>query len=278
MAKTEEIIKELESMGFSKLEAASYVLMVQKGEMTGYQIAKLLNVSRASIYPVLDSLYKKGIVNLIPGDTNIYSAEPPDIVIEKLKTNYIKSAENAKNKLASISKDSPKDRFINIEGYDNVIEKTRELILSAEKEILIHTDIDLFLFEKELAELKKRNVRVIVFSWEDKEIRDLPIEFYTRMENYTICYEYRIMLVIDHKMTMIASNLNNSSDNLERKNIKINDEVYKSEFLGTFTENKLMVHIIAEHIHFDIYLLKLMKKYGNNLINEEIQLGTIMER
>ena len=48
-------------------------------------------------------------------------------------------------------------------------------------------------------------------------------------------------------------------------------------FLGVFTDNVLLTSIISEHIHNDIYLFKLKKLYGENLINEDIKLNTMLE-
>ena len=45
----------------------------------------------------------------------------------------------------------------------------------------------------------------------------------------------------------------------------------------TVTNNALMVSIIAEHIHNDIYLLKLEQKYGSELLDDNIRLDTILE-
>ena len=69
----------------------------------------------------------------------------------------------------------------------------------------------------------------------------------------------RMMLVVDFKKTLIAS----SEDN--------------GQFLGTFTDNKLLASIVAEHIHHDIYLLKLKREYGKDLVDENIKLRTLLE-
>lgn len=52
---------------------------------------------------------------------------------------------------------------------------------------------------------------------------------------------------------------------------------HREDFLGVFTDNILLDSIISEHIHNDIYLLKLKKLYGENLINEDSKLNTMLE-
>lgn len=61
-----------------------------------------------------------------------------------------------------------------------------------------------------------------------------------------------MMLVIDFKKTLIASN----TDSIK--------------FLGTFTEKMMLTSIIAEHIHHDSYLLKPKQKYEKDIIQPYI--------
>jgi hypothetical protein len=68
------------------------------------------------------------------------------------------------------------------------------------------------------------------------------------------------MLVIDYDKTLIASNLESP------------------DFVGTFTENRLLSHIVSEHIHHDIYLLKLKQKYNRNLVSEDILIKSEFEK
>ena len=67
------------------------------------------------------------------------------------------------------------------------------------------------------------------------------------------------MIVVDLKKTLIA----NSDDNIS--------------YHGTFTENRYLASIIAEHIHHDIYLLKLKKKYEKDLIDKDILIDSLLE-
>ncbi|HOV13899.1 MAG TPA: helix-turn-helix domain-containing protein [Spirochaetota bacterium] len=275
----ENIIREeLEKLGFSKLEALAYIDLVQKGAMSGYQIAKNLNVARASIYPILDSLYRKGIVSLIPGETNVYSPGAPESVLEKIKKDITQASDFAKIELSKMSQHHDNDRFINIEGYDNIINKIKELIDSAEKEIIFHTDFDLFQFENELKNASARGVRIIAFAWEKIDVGTLPIELYSREIDKNHIEEIRMMMSVDFKKTLVASNTNSRKYSPPVKTEKAeNYNFIKSEFLGTFTENRLMVHVVTEHIHFDIYLMKMMKIYGTDMINENIQIKSLME-
>ena len=255
-----EILNLLERLNFTKTEAAVYLELIKNSALTGYQVAKNLNMARSSIYSALDNLYKRGVVFLLPGDAQVYKAENPSTLLNKMKQEFVDNADLLEEKLNNIDNTQYEERYLNIEGYDNVIAKTKELLMTAEKEVYINTDFNLNIFEKEFQELFERGVRIIVFSFSNISFQDMPIEIY-KHEHAIICKkESRMMLVVDYKKTLIAERGQND------------------EFLGTFTENRLLASIVSEHIHHDIYLLKLRKKYNVDLIDNVIKINTLMEK
>lgn len=44
------------------------------------------------------------------------------------------------------------------------------------------------------------------------------------------------------------------------------------------SDNRLIVNLVSEHIHFDIYLQKLRKKFNRDIISKDICIGTLMEK
>ncbi|MDR3597174.1 helix-turn-helix domain-containing protein [Clostridium sp.] len=256
----EEIILLLEKLNFSKTEAAVYINLLKNSSLNGYKIAKNLNLSRSSVYSALDNLYKKGIVFLLPGETQIYKAEKPSILIDKMKNEFEETANLLNVKLKNLEADDSEERYVNIEGYENIIVKIKQLLLSAEKEVYINTDISLAKFENEFRELAEKGVRIIIFSFKKSLLENVPIEVYAHSDSNCDGKETRIMLVVDCKKTLVADR-----------------GPHREEFLGVFTENKLLASIVSEHIHHDIYLLKLKKIYGEDLIGSNIKINTILE-
>ena len=51
----------------------------------------------------------------------------------------------------------------------------------------------------------------------------------------------------------------------------------RNNWSGTVTNNKLMRNIVMEHIHNDIYMLKLKAMYGNEFY-EKIRINTKKEK
>ncbi|WBW97052.1 TrmB family transcriptional regulator [Oceanirhabdus sp. W0125-5] len=262
----DNLIKTLEQLNFNKIEAKVYIVLLQHNELNGSQIAKIINSSRSSVYLALNNLYNRGIVYLIPGDTNMYRAENPDSLIQKMKASFEETTSTLKDELLQLKKEDTDKKYYNLNGTKNFINKAKELLLYAEKEVYINTCLDLQIFKEEFDVLSKRGVRIIVFTYANITKGNLPIELYKHEirdydETKVKKTEIRLMMVIDFNHTLICST---------------NDE--NVEMTGTFTENQLLANIVAEHIHHDIYLLKLKEKHKKELIDDDIKLNSLLEK
>ncbi|WP_160361611.1 TrmB family transcriptional regulator [Clostridium chromiireducens] len=256
----DELLRLLEKLNFSKTEAAVYIDLLKNSSSNGYKIAKNLNISRSSVYSTLDNLYKKGVIFLVPGDSQVYKAENPSVLMEKIKKEFNETTDLLTNKLKDLETCDVEERYINIVGYDNVTLKIKQLLLEAKKEVYINTDINLCRFQDELSKIAERGVRIIVFSFKNQVLDDIPIEIYTHSNLKCEGKETRMMLVIDCEKTLVADR-----------------GPHREEFLGVFTDNILLASIVSEHIHNDIYILKLKELHGENLINNDIKLNSILE-
>lgn len=262
----EKLIEKLEMLNFNKIEAKVYIALIKFGELNGSQIAKKINASRSSVYLALDNLYMRGCIYLISGDTNIYIAEKPEVLIEKMKANFEEAANTIKDDLLQLDKVDTGKNYYNLSGTQNFINKAKELLLYATKEVYINTCIDLQIFKNEFNVLRNKGVRIIVFTFSNMSTDDLPIELYRHpIEDYDEgnCQkdEIRLMMVIDLSYTLICSTNN--------------EDV---EMTGTFTENQFLANIVAEHIHHDIYLLKLKEREQRELIDKDILLDSLLEK
>lgn len=256
----DNIIDNLCKLYFTKLEAKIYVTLIKEGELSGYQIAKKINISRSSVYSALEPMYEKGIILSKTEGAQIYSAQNPVTLFERLRREYTQTAKAAEDVLKGFYNQNFEENFSNLKGFETVISNAKEVLKSAEKEICMNTDLDIQLFRHEINELTKKGVRVIVFSFADLNCKGLDIESY--MYKYDSCSEgagTRIMLVADCNLTLVA-------------------DTYKARgtWLGTLTNNTLFTSIVTEHILHDIYQYKIRQKNGEN-IEKEQRLNTIIE-
>ena len=48
-----DVISEMQGLGYSEYEARAYVTLLERGPLTGYQLARATSIPRPNIYPVL---------------------------------------------------------------------------------------------------------------------------------------------------------------------------------------------------------------------------------
>lgn len=270
-------------LGFSQTEAKVYCAMVSEEKMNGYQIAKLLGTSRSSVYAALENLLDKGAIVSILGQTSEYAVVDPGQLIDKITSKYKKSAETAKNLLEQLSsRRRASNYFCNIQGWQNLLDEIKSMVDSAEKEILMNSSIDLKPLVENLDKAKRRGVRIIVFSWLNLELYNLDIELYCNDVSLLKSPQKRFIMVADNNSCILCSNDRNEF--IPYKEIVKNDgslcsmlSAEDKDFLGVRTDNRLLVNLMAEHIHFDIYLNKLRIKYGGEIITPDIHINSIME-
>ncbi len=147
-----------------------------------------------------------------------------------------------------------KEFIYNISGYENLLLKAKEILNQAQVEVYINTDFPLEILGKEISEAIERGVRVIVFSFNKLVIPHPGIELYSRSEEEEQRYpSHRFMLVVDMKKAMVFS--------------------HRAETLGLYSNNRLLVKMISEHIHSDIYLTE----YEKSEPEMRCRIGTIHE-
>lgn len=254
-----ELIACLERLHFSRLEAQIYIALLEGGELSGYQLAKKIRLSRPSIYNALDHLYEKGVVALVADSSSNYVAEQPEILFERLAGEFTRDAGAARHMLAQFPRFQPEEKFVNFKGFETAVLKARDLLTHARASVYLNTDFEPDCFAEEFRRLKDRGVRVILFSFLDLKAPDAEV-FSHRRKPAPGHRPARLMLVADGRDVLVADR------NRER-----------GTWAGTTSNNRLMADIITEHIHNDIYLLRLRAKYGDRLFDDDVFIHTNFE-
>ncbi|GAB6090757.1 TrmB family transcriptional regulator [Spirochaeta dissipatitropha] len=256
-----ELIESMMRLQFSHMEARVYICLTQYGQQNGSQIAKELNASRSSVYAALGNLHERGAVFMLPGDPTEYKAENYEHLFDQLQQDYTHTIHNVKEELAKKQNHDVADQYWNIEGHSNCIQKACSLISSAETEIFLHTNLPFTVFKQEIKQALDRGVRIIAFSFIPVDLEGIEgIElYYDDKFGIAPSADKRLMLAVDLDRVLLAGGRENSG------------------FLGTYSHNNLLVAIIAEHIHHDIYLYKLEQKLGANLIDDSIKMHSLLE-
>ena len=154
MSKAELIKKVKYHFDLNIYESKVWIALLSKTIATVGEIAEISGVPRSRVYDVLESLEKRGFAIAKLGKPVKYIAVKPSVVIEHMKSNMLRTAEERAKNLATI-KDSteykeleilhskgikpiqPEDLSSAIKGRQNIYSHLKELIGEAEKEMIL---------------------------------------------------------------------------------------------------------------------------------------------
>jgi sugar-specific transcriptional regulator TrmB len=123
----QELIKLLESSGFTEKEAKVYLALLELGKGDVGEIAKISDLKRPIIYILLEGLIKRGYATQLPDKkVNTYQAIDPSVILNQLKLTTKNFSEMLPfmQTLADKGKKKPKITYIeNKEGIWNIYQK-----------------------------------------------------------------------------------------------------------------------------------------------------------
>jgi sugar-specific transcriptional regulator TrmB len=123
----------LKDLGFSQYEAVCYMALVGNHPINGSQLSKRSGIARSRIYDVLRNLISKGYV--IEVERGQYAPLPSEELIRRLKRGFDKNIIALEKEIAGVSQLEDFEYVWTLTGYDNVMEKAKEMIESATQEI-----------------------------------------------------------------------------------------------------------------------------------------------
>lgn len=101
----DKIIKALLALGLSEKEAGIYVALYKLGEATSYEVAKESGIKRPTVYMLMESLRKKGLVLVVPhAKKQIFVAKNPREFIGEYQSKFNESVSNLLSALPRIAR------------------------------------------------------------------------------------------------------------------------------------------------------------------------------
>lgn len=154
----------LMEFGLTRQEAAIYECLLSEGKTTGYEVAKLIGISRSNAYNSLASMTEKGASYLVEeGTTKKYVP----VLLEEFCKNHIRGLEESKKWLCGHkpSEKSHVEGYITIEGAKNILNKLKNLLSKVEERVYIScTRNYLLLLVEEIEELLKAGKKVVIIT------------------------------------------------------------------------------------------------------------------
>lgn len=251
LVKTELINKIKDYFDLNIYETKVWLALLGKGVASAGEVADLSGVPRSRTYDVLESLEKKGFAIIKLGKPVKYLGVKPKMILEKLKNNVKKDAED---KIQSLLRVRETDEFEQLEslyrggitpskredlsaalkGKSNISNHLREILQNARKEVIICTSAQeaqtkVKLFAQTFSLLKKANIKVSMALSGDKAlISKLSKEFGIKIEQVNIDAKF---FIVDRKEILFYLSKDTDKEDLA---IWLNSEFFTEAFSSLF--------------------------------------------
>ena len=216
----QDLVKKVrDHFGLNIYEAKVWLALLRKGIATAGEVASLSGVPRSRTYDVLESLEKMGFAIVQLGKPVKYIGVKPRVIIEKLKNNVRKDAED---KMVELSKIRTTDEFnaleslyttgmkpikkedisVALKGKSNITNHIKEIIRNAKEEVIICADAEEMaskakLFQQTFGVLEKANVKLkVALSGDDRLIKKASENFNVKFKKINISAKF---FIIDRK-------------------------------------------------------------------------------
>ena len=147
MSNNAQILKLLEYIGIRGYEAKAYLALIELGEASATTIASKASIPQPRVYEVLESLLKKGLIEVKIGRPRTYRALPPNIALNSYVERYVSGIYSNASRLVSelskhyLSESVLKEPLIWINySLDTGIEKVKKLIVDMKYDGFISAD------------------------------------------------------------------------------------------------------------------------------------------
>ena len=227
------VTDKLKDLGFNSYEAKVYVALLKKYPATGYEIAQMADIPQSRAYDALKSLVNDQTVIPDENKPQKYTPISPKELTKRYKRKMNSTIEYLEKKLPQV-KENYNDPIHSVDGYENTIEKVKELINNSKSSLYMEIwEEDFKHVEKEIEEAYDRGV-------------DIKLVAYGKIKTqYATVYYHNWANEIEQSIGRLICVL---SDNKEALFGKIlHDSIW--------TENEKITFILKEFMVHDMYLL-----------------------
>ncbi len=198
------LIEQLRNIGMSDLEARCYLTLHAEQNLSGYEIAKRVSVSRTNVYAALRSLADKGMCRVIEANPALYNAVPIDQLIRLLKSDFEQSTKVLLEELNTPPRET--NSFFNWQGEKALKVAIKRLISNAQKSIIV--DIwaeEVQIVEESLFVAEQRGVAITLITIGESHSRIKNNIMHKRKDDWNLLDSRKFSILCDSKSALIGS-------------------------------------------------------------------------
>lgn len=235
-------------------ETKVWLALLSKGVASVGEVAAISRVPRSRTYDVLESLEKKGFAIIRMGKPVKYLGVKPQIILERIKTDVRK---NAEEKVNDLSKLRETEEFIqlnelykqgiapvkkeeisaSLRGKSNISNFLKEIIKNAEKEVLICTNAEEIkskakLFFQTISTLRNSNIKTrVALSGNPQLIKEIEQKLGIKVKKIEVDAKF---FIIDRKEVLFY--LSKSENESEDIAVWLNSDFFVEAFASLFEQ------------------------------------------
>ncbi|MFW5847220.1 MAG: TrmB family transcriptional regulator [Nanoarchaeota archaeon] len=232
-------------------ETKVWLALLSKGVASAGEVATISGVPRSRTYDVLESLEKRGFAIIKLGKPVKYLGLKPETIIEKMKRNEMKEAQDRIERLSKIRETEEfhkldelykggvepvkrEDVSASLRGKSNISHYLREILQNAKKEVIICTHVEditrrISLFKETIQRLQSSGVKVILALNGDGEmIKRIEEKIGVKSKKSDIQAKF---FIVDRKEILFYLSKNQDNEDIA---IWLNSDFFTNAFVKMF--------------------------------------------
>lgn len=248
-----EHIANLNALGFTEYEAKAYLILLKNNPATAYEIGKLGALTKANVYPALESLARKGAVQPVSEGPTRYVPVHPKVLFKQISTSMGSLCSELVRGLTDLKSAGGMEYVWMISGEEPIHAKVAEMIRSARKHVWIKApDALLARHIDELREAAKRGVEILIIFF-GGQAAAARYEFHSKCKVY-LHEGSGVMVGIGERQLIISTDFVNAMT-----------ANYGDDSHAAFTRSRAVVYMADSLIRHEVYLAEIFSKHGKEI-------------
>ncbi|QRG68698.1 TrmB family transcriptional regulator [Brevibacillus choshinensis] len=247
------MIEHLQQIGLSDLEARCYLALHEEANLSGYEVAKRVSVSRTNVYAALRSLQDKGVIRQREGDPATYDAVPVKELVRHLQSHFERTAETLVRGLSTPPRITPS--FYSWRGTDQLDNALHRVIANADSMIVVDMFAeDVPLIEDALLHAEKQGVTVILICLGEYSTKLGHVFIHKRPNDLPFAEARKFSILCDYRDAVMGS----FGGEVKPTALETDHPAVIETLKNAFYHDLLMQHVESDFGHL------LAEKYGEH--------------
>lgn len=249
----EQVLKELQGLGFSDYEAKTYIALLLTPNATAYEISKAAGIPKANCYTVLENLRKKVAVQPVSESPVKYVAIDPKKFFSTMAAKTQQRCDNIQESLNKIAEFPQEDLVWSLNDTESVHKQVEKIIRAATRHLWI----------KASEATLQRHFDALQAA-ADKGVAILIILFGTDVGKFNFGKNCTVHL---HEGNGIAVGIAHTLITMTRDFEEALVATTGPDSYGSYTKNKPVVNMAESLLRHEIYFAEIFKIYGTEIQN-----------